>query len=103
MVFETLYASAQRGELLLIEGGMCHWHLRRDGQLTIREIIATRPGAGSELLARLRETPGAACIVAKCPTDLAANGWYARKGFERVGTERTRTGREVATWRLSLP
>ena len=44
MIFETLYESAQRGELLLVNGGMCHWHLRRDGQLTIREIISTRPG-----------------------------------------------------------
>ena len=28
---------------MLADGGFCHWHLRRRGQLTIREIpIATR-------------------------------------------------------------
>lgn len=39
MIFETLNESNERGELLLVNGGMCHYHLRRDGQLTIREII----------------------------------------------------------------
>lgn len=39
MIFETLCESAKRDELILVDGGFCHWHLRRDGQLTIREII----------------------------------------------------------------
>jgi len=102
MIFDALYESAQRGELLLVDGGFCHWHLRRDGQLTIREIISTRPGAGGEMLARLTATPGATCIVAKCPVDLAANDWYRRRGFALVGTETTRTGRGINVWRLSL-
>jgi len=102
VIFETLYESAQRGELLLVDGGMCHWHLRRDKQLTIREIIATRRGAGSEMLATLRQTPGADSIFAKCPAGLAANNWYERRGFVREGTETTRTGRELKLWRLEL-
>ena len=77
MIFGTLYESAQRGELLLIEGGFCHWHLRRDGQLTIREIISTRPGAGSEMLEQLKRQP-AQSIFAKCPVDLEANSWYQK-------------------------
>lgn len=102
MIFNTLYESAQRGELLLIDGGFCHWHLRRDGQLTIREIISTRPGAGSEMLARLTTIPGASSLFAKCPTNLEANDWYERCGFAREGTETTRSGRELILWRLSL-
>lgn len=102
MIFEALYASAQRGELLLVEGGMCHWHLRRDGQLTIREIISTRPGAGSRMLGTLMQTPGARTIVAKCPTSLSANGWYARRGFSLVRIETARSGRTVNVWQLSL-
>lgn len=102
MIFETLYESAQRGELILIDGGLCHWHLRRDGQLTIREIISTRPGAGSAMLATLCRVPGARRLVAKCPTDLPANAWYARKGFAQIAVERTRTGREVNVWCLAL-
>lgn len=102
MCFEQLYESSQRGELLLVDGGMCHWHLRRDGQLTIREIISTRPGAGQAMLACLRVAPGAACIVAKCPADLAANGWYARQGFRLAVTETARSGRVLNVWRLEL-
>lgn len=102
MIFETLYESSQRGELLLIDGGFCHWHLRRDGQLTIREIISTRPGAGSEMLAILKQTPGAFLLFAKCPVDLPANGWYERRGFVLVGTEKTPNGRALKLWRLLL-
>ena len=101
MIFETLYESAQRGELLLIDGGFCHWHLRRDGQLTIREIISTRPGAGSEMLEQLKRQP-AQSIFAKCPIDLDANSWYQRRGFVLERTETTRTSRELNHWRLSL-
>lgn len=102
MIFESLYESAKRGELLLVDGGMCHYHLRRDGQLTIREIIATRPGAGSEMLACLLEVPGATSILAKCPADLSANGWYRRRWFRLEGVETTRTGRQVNVWRRCL-
>jgi len=102
MIFETLYESSKRGELLLIDGGFCHWHLRKDGQLTIREIISTRPGAGSEMLNRLKQTPNAASIFAKCPAWLAANEWYARRGFAMEGTENPRPGRTLNLWRLNL-
>lgn len=102
MIFETLYESAQRGELLLIDGGFCHWHLRRDGQLTIREIISTRPGAGMEMLERLKQVKGALSILAKCPADLAANEWYQRRGFVRESTEQTKSSRELNVWRLIL-
>jgi hypothetical protein len=102
MIFETLFESSKRGELLLIEDGFCHWHLRRDGQLTIREIISTRPGAGSEMLARLKTVPGARSVFAKCPVELEANNWYRRRGFELEGQETTKTGRKLNLWRLRL-
>lgn len=102
MIFDALYESALRGELLLIEDGFCNWHLRRDGQLTIREIISTKAGAGSRILDILRLTPGAVCIVAKCPGHLPSNGWYKRRGFELVSTEETRGGKPINIWRLSL-
>lgn len=102
MIFDALFESAQRGELLLIDGGFCHWHLRKDGQLTIREIISTRKGAGSEMLERLKQVPGATCIVAKCPAYLKSNAWYKRRGFEMAGTETTRNGKPINVWRLEL-
>jgi hypothetical protein len=102
VIFETLWEAAQRGELLLIEGDFCHWHLRRDGGLVIREIIATRPGAGSEMLARLKEEVGALFLIAKCPADLAANDWYRKRGFTLAGQEKSQRGRSINVWRLDL-
>jgi hypothetical protein len=106
MVFEALMDSMERGELLLFSGAMCRYHLRRDGQVTIHEILVEpsirRNGWGRVILSRLRQVRGAKCIVAKCPTDLDANGWYPRVGFGLVGTEQTPSGRELNVWRLDL-
>lgn len=101
-MFEQLYASSQKNELILIDGGMCRWHMRRDGVAVIYEIIATRPGAGSEMLAALKSTAGACCIVAKCPADLESNAFYARKGFVLDHTEQAKSGRSINVWRLEL-
>lgn len=103
MIFETLHESSERGELLLLKGGFCHWHLRRDGQLTIREIISQRSGVGQEMLRYLSAVPGATSLFAKCPADLPANAWYERRGFTCEGTETTRSGRVLKLWRLALP
>lgn len=96
MIFESLHDSATRGELILIDGGYCRWHLRRDGTITIYEILSTRPGAGRALLALL---PAGHPIVAKCPADLPSNAWYARRGFVRIANETTRGGRVLNVWR----
>jgi hypothetical protein len=98
MIFESLHASANAGELLLIDGGYCRWHLRRDGVITIYEIIRTRPGAGSEMLNQLRALGKP--IQLKCPQDLPANAWYRRRGFRHAGIETTRSGRMLNIWRL---
>lgn len=100
MIFETLYESATRGELQLLDGGMCRYHLRRDGQLTIHEIISTRPGVGTAMLDRLSAVAGARFILAKCPADLPSNAWYARRGFVQTATQTTPTGRQLRVWML---
>lgn len=106
MIFETLNESNERGELLIVSGGMCHWHLRRDGQLTIREIIVQRNrqgwGIGTAMLTQLKTTPGATSVFAKCPAGLPANGWYEAREFVLEGTETTRSGRELNLWRLCI-
>lgn len=106
MIFETLNESNERGELLLVDGGMCHWHLRRDGQLTIREIIVSkgrqRRGIGAYMLSELTGVEGATSIFAKCPEDLPSNGWYEYWGFHLEGTETTRTGKALNLWRYPL-
>lgn len=102
MVFETLYEAAQRGELILIYGGVCRYHIRRDCQLTIYEIISTRRGAGYEMLGILKQMSGVHSLFAKCPVDLSANEWYERQGFDLESVEITRTGRGLNCWRLQL-
>lgn len=106
MIFEPLLESAERGELILVDGGFCHWHLRRDGQITIREIIVLpeqrRQGIGTEMLERLKRVDGATSIFAKCPYSLAANHWYHTLGFADEGIETTRSGRWLRLWRLRL-
>lgn len=107
MIFETLNESNERGELLLVDGGMCHYHLRRDGQLTIREIIVAKPhqrrGIGRAMLGRLMlDNRTATSLFAKCPANLPANGWYKHMFFVLEGEETTRTGKRLNLWRLSL-
>jgi GNAT superfamily N-acetyltransferase len=109
MIFETLNESNERGELLIIERGMCHFHVRRDGQLTIREIIVQKDHQGRgvgrlllNLLKRKARAAGATSLFARCPVDLPANGWYAAMGFALEGVEATRSGRELNLWRLTL-
>lgn len=111
MIFETLFESAQKGELLLVEGGLCHWHkCKRDnpkrkiqaGQITIREIISIKPGAGTKMLDRLKTVYGVTSIFARCPVDLASNQWYQKRGFDLEGQEVTKNGRKLNLWRLRL-
>lgn len=106
MIFETLQTSAERGELILVDGGMCHWHYRLDGQITIREIIVLpdrqRLGIGTKMLEILKsKQTGPVNIFAKCPVDLVANKWYKQKGFTLEKTEKTKTGRKLNHWRLN--
>lgn len=103
MIFETLYDSAKKGELLLVDGGMCHWHLRRDGNITIREIITTKKNQGvGESILKYLEDLNPISLFAKCPIDLNANKWYKSQGFICEGIELTRTGRKLLLWRKML-
>jgi GNAT superfamily N-acetyltransferase len=92
--------------LILVDGGLCHWHLRKNGQITIREILVLPghrgQGVGTLMLAKLAAVPGAWTIFAKCPEDLPANAWWERQGFADEGTEVTRSGRRLRLWRLRL-
>lgn len=87
---------------MLVDGGFCHWHLRRDGQLTIHEIISTSKGAGYKMLQFLKGVEGAVSLFAKCPADLPANAWYEKQGFVNEGEEKTKSGRKLILWRLPL-
>lgn len=105
MIFQALMESAGRGELILVDGGICRFRVRKDGQITIGEILSLRPGAGTQMLDMLKaigKKKRAWCIFAKCPDDLPSNDWYEKKGFEKMGEEKLRTGSVVNLWRLVI-
>lgn len=107
MIFESLYDSARKDELILLDDGMCRFHIRRDGQLTIHEIIVTRPGCGigTRILALVRgigRSKNCHSILAKCPADMPANQWYKAKGFAMYASEITPSGRKLNVWRLPI-
>lgn len=102
MIFNALYESSLKGELILIDGCICRFHLRRNGQITILEIISTKKGAGSIVLDKLKNINGATSIFAKCPVDLESNSWYKYKGFVLEGYEIGKTGKKINLWRLCL-
>ncbi len=103
MIFEALNDAATRGDLLLVEGGLCHYHLIRRGpmagQVTIREILVLPDrrgqGIGSAMLAQLEQVPGATSLYAVCPADLPAVDWYRRRGFTESHRRESRTGRPL--------
>jgi hypothetical protein len=73
----------------------------KSGEVTL-EDIGEAADAGRAMLDTLKATPGASCIVAKCPADLASNAWYARRGFALASTEAAKSGRSINVWRLGL-
>jgi len=92
MIFAALNEAAERGELLLSEDGLCRFHRRRDGRVTIREIVVLpdrrRQGTGRALVERVASRCPGAVIVARCPTCYPANGFWPRVGFLLVGEEK---------------
>ncbi len=81
MVFVSLYESLQRGELIMVDGGLCQYRLRRDGQLTIHVILSNKPGVGKQMLEILKLVKGARFLLAKCPIQYESNAWYEKNGF----------------------
>ena len=99
-MFEQLYASDKDGEFY---GSMCRWHKRRDGQITIYEIIVEENdrglGIGRRMIERLiAQKPTS--IVAVCPADLPSNGFYEHMGFSLEDTWENLRGRKLKRWVL---
>lgn len=85
MIFVALNDAAGRGELLLVDGGMCRFHRRRDGVVTVHELLVLpthrRRGIGRALVGRVRELHPAATLRAVCPGEYEANEFWAACGF----------------------
>lgn len=88
MIFAALSEAADRGQLLLIHGGLCRWHKRRDGIVVIREVLvlpaSRRKGVGRSLVAEVISRNSGHVIQAKCPVAYPSNAFWARMGFTLV-------------------
>lgn len=104
--FEELLTAAKQKELILLNGGMCSFHLCRNGRLTIYNILILPEkegkGTGTKILDILKKVKNAKYLTAKCPADLPANKWYEKRGFTLFKTEKTKNGREVNRWVYNL-
>ncbi len=104
MIFAALDEAAQRGELLLLDGGLCRFHLRRDGVVTIREILvlpdARRLGLGRRMVDEVQRRNPGATLVARCPVQTkdgrvgAGNVFWRKAGFTLSGS-----ADGINTWR----
>jgi GNAT superfamily N-acetyltransferase len=103
MIFVALNEAADSGELLLVEGGLCRFHLRRDGVVTIREIVvlpAVRPrGVGGRLIGRVACLHPGAVLRATCPAGYAANEFWRALGFH-IAVYRP-PGGKLVLWELT--
>ena len=89
MIFSALCESANRGELILARDGMLRYHVRKDGVLTIREILVLpfrrRTKLDTQLLQELTAKHPSNTLRATCPVKYSeANLFWAAKGFRIV-------------------
>lgn len=98
MIFVALQEAADKGELLLVESGLCRFHRRRDGVVVIREMLVLpqhqRQGIGTALFREVLGRAKGSVIRAKCPTSyISGNAFWKKMGFTLISTEN-----EVNTW-----
>ena len=97
MIFQALNESANRGELILVNGAMCRYHIRKDGVLVIREIIVMpserRKGLGRSIVRSLKLQSN--LIIAKCPFAYESNAFWEKVGFSLKSTDGG-----INTWQL---
>ncbi len=88
--------------------GFVRFRHRKDGITVIYELYCVSNvrgmGVGRALLEELRKSclvNRQSAILAKCPVDLPANGFYAGNGFELIETVSGKK-RALNVWRLKL-
>ena len=94
MIFVALEEAASKGQLLLIDGGMCRFHKRKDGVTVIREIIVLpmrrKQGIGRRLVNEViirAAGVGMGIVRLKCPEKYESNAFWRKMGFTLVETK----------------
>lgn len=113
VLLPSLRKQIEEGEMIVAEQdshviGFVDYHIRRDKQLTLYHIavepVSQRQGVGKAVLEALEATAQAsncACILLKCPVDLAANQFYKQEEYELVEVLNGRK-RPLNVWKKSL-
>lgn len=100
---KTLYTETRDGETV---GAALVNHCVQKPQTTLYEIAVRedhrRNGIGKSLVEQIKADTPHSKIVAKCPVDLSANGWYERTGWDRINTIEKSDKRDLNVWQLSL-
>lgn len=95
MIFVVLNQAAEDDEVIFVEGGMCHFSLRRDKTiLTVHEIIVVpryrRQGIAERMVQRLREENPGYTLKAECPCEYPSNKFWEGIGCRKVGVNEGR-------------
>lgn len=89
MIFVAMSEAADKGQLILTDGGLCRWHRRRDGVVVVREILVLpgcrRRGVGREMIGRVVAANGGRVIRAKCPEKYeSGNAFWRAMAFTLI-------------------
>lgn len=92
MIFVALSEAADKGQLLLVDGGMCRWHRRKDGVVVIREILVMptirRTGIGHRMIAHVLASNSGRVVRAKCPVKyVSGNAFWEAMAFTLIETK----------------
>lgn len=113
VLLPSLRERIDQGEMLVAERGskfigFVDYHRRKDGQITLYHIAVEpgmqQQGIGRALIDALREVAretDCSQIALKCPTDLQANEFYQRYGFQLNEIQDGRK-RPLNLWRLTI-
>ncbi len=86
MILTSLMESADRGELLLVDGGLCRWHRhKRENIVVIRELLVLtgvrRQGVGRRLVKMVCDMNPDCPVLARCPAWYESNAFWRALGF----------------------
>ena len=101
MIFTILSEAADKGHLLLWQGALCRYHIRRDGVLVIHELLVLpdkrRQGTGRRMVTSLQEHHPGLKMRAVCPSHYPACKFWSALGF-KVARLRSKGLNTLLTW-----
>lgn len=89
MLLVPLQEAADDGTLIIVDGGICRFLVRRDGVVVIRELFvlprSREKGVGRRIVQQIRDEYPRARLMALCPVKYESNGFWRKIGFRFMG------------------